>query len=52
MNKVWYICQECKEEFEVEQGSRRKYCDKCGWTRVKEGVKKVTHKEGNNDNNN
>jgi DNA-directed RNA polymerase subunit RPC12/RpoP len=40
MNKVTYKCQdkECSKSFEVEQGSRRKYCDDCA-------IKRLLHKE-------
>ena len=37
--KIEHICEDCGKQFEVEQGSRRKYCDKCLAKRIgkKEG---------------
>ena len=29
MNKVTYKCQDCGKEFEVNQGSRQRYCPEC-----------------------
>jgi len=29
MNEVTYRCENCGTEFEVVQGSRRRYCDPC-----------------------
>ena len=33
-NLIIYHCEECREEFEAEQGSRRRFCDKCLAKRV------------------
>ena len=35
-NLIIYHCEECREEFEAEQGSRRRFCDKCLIKRVTE----------------
>jgi DNA-directed RNA polymerase subunit RPC12/RpoP len=36
-DKVVYKCKKCQEPFEVEQGSRRQYCEKCLAQRVLKG---------------
>ena len=42
--KMIYYCLQCDGPFEVKQGSRRQYCDKCLLSRIKGGVK--IEKEG------
>ena len=34
MSKIKHFCEDCAVEFEVDQGSRRNYCDKCTQKRL------------------
>ncbi len=40
MNQVTYTCQDCKAEFEVDQGSKQRYCPDCLIKRIKRAGKK------------
>ena len=48
INLVKYRCEECNEEFEIKQGSKRRFCDKCLIKRVTEKGKKEGE-DGNSD---
>lgn len=43
-----FKCEACGAEFEVEQGSRRRYCDKCLLERVKGGKRIMLPSEAEN----
>ena len=44
MNQVTYKCQDCQKEFEVDQGSKQRYCPDCLIKRIKRVGKKGDRK--------